>query len=156
MSFEARVVLSVLAHEPNSGDIATGVRVTSGEHAMALAEGTGANQANLAFTHTATIAAGGSLTVMTAGSTSLDDRGTLSFTAIKAIYIRNTGTVALRFAGAGPASGNYSIPAGGAWAATNPTDAGFAITGSSAMAVHNDAASSGACEIVLIGEGTIA
>ena len=134
MPINAQVLLSILSHESTSGDISQTLRVTPATYSLSLGDGTGANQAQVAWSDAGTIAAGADDILNVAGLT--DDRGTVAFTAVKLIYIRNTGPVPLNLIGNGdwatgpqklPNTSNYEIPAGGCWVATNPTAAGWSV-----------------------------
>jgi hypothetical protein len=164
MPINAQVLLSVLSHESTSGDISQTLRVTPATYSLSLGDGTGANQAQVAWSDAGTIAAGADDILNVAGLT--DDRGTVAFTAVKLIYIRNTGPVPLNLIGNGdwatgpqklPNTSNYEIPAGGCWVATNPTAAGWSVGASPKyLTIQNQSGSTAATyDIVLIGEGTI-
>jgi hypothetical protein len=164
MALNAQILLSILAHESSSGDISQALRATPATYSLALTDGTGANQAQIVWSDSRTIGAEGDDFVDAAGET--DDRGTVAFTAVKLIYIRNTGSVPLNLIGNGdwatgpqklPNTSNYEIPAGGCWLATNPTAAGWSVGASPKyITIQNQSVSTAATyEIVLIGEGTV-
>jgi hypothetical protein len=164
MALDAQILLSILAHETSSGDISRTLRATPASYSLSLSDGTGANQAQVVWSDSRTIADGGDDTPNVAGLT--DDRGTVAFTAVKLIYIRNTGSVPLNLIGNGdwatgpqklPDTSNYEIPAGGCWLATNPTAAGWSVGASPKyLTIANQSASTAATyEIVLVGEGTV-
>ena len=164
MPLNAQVLLSILAHETSSGDISQTLRATPATYSLSLTNGTGANQAQVAWSDAGTIDSQGDHTPDIRALT--DDRGTISFSAVKLIYIKNTGSVALNLVGNGdwntgpqklPDTSNYEVPAGGVWLATNPTAAGWTATGASKyITIQNQSASTAATyEIILIGEGTV-
>jgi len=164
MALDAQILLSILAHETSSGDIAQTLRATPATYSLGLSNGTGANQAQVVWSDSRTIEAQGDDTPDVRALT--DDRGTVSFSAVKLIYIKNTGSVALNLIGNGdwntgpqklPDTSNYEVPAGGVWLATNPTAAGWAASGTEKyVTIHNQSASTAATyEIILIGEGTV-
>jgi hypothetical protein len=66
-------------------------------YSASLSNGTGANQAQIAYSETGTIPDGDEV-LLTLGSLS-DDRGAVAMTAIKAIYIKSTGAEGLTVAG---------------------------------------------------------
>ena len=164
MALDAQILLSILAHETSSGDISRTLRATPASYSLSLSDGTGASQAQVVWSDSRTIDAAGDDTPNVAGLT--DDRGAVAFTAIKLLYIRNTGSVPLNLIGNGdwatgpqklPDTSNYEIPAGGCWLATNPTAAGWSVGASPRfLTITNQSASTAATyEIVLIGEGTV-
>lgn len=164
MALDAQILLSILAHESTSGDISQTLRATPASYSLTLSTGTGANQAQVVWSDAGTIGIAGDDILNVAGLT--DDRGTVAFTAVKLIYLRNTGSVPLNLIGNGdwatgpqklPNTSNYEIPAGGCWLATNPTAAGWSVGASPKyLTIQNQSASTAATyEIVLIGEGTV-
>lgn len=156
MALNAQILLSILAHESDNGDISQTLRATPATYALALTDGTGANQAQVVWSDSRTLA--------TAGTDSLnlsslsDDRGTVNFSQIKAIYVRNThATEGLRVGGATigafaglPSVTSLTLPAGGVYLTTAPVAGGF--TG---VAAQFAASGEVTYDIVLIGEGTI-
>lgn len=164
MALDAQILLSIVAHETSSGDISRTLRATPASYSLILSNGTGANQAQVVWSDSRTIEADGEDPPNVAGLA--DDRGTVAFTAVKLIYIRNSGTVPLNLIGNGdwatgpqklPDTSNYEIPAGGCWLATNPTAAGWSVGASPKyITIQNQSGSTAATyEIVLIGEGTV-
>jgi len=164
MPINAQVLLSILSHESTSGDISQTLRVTPATYSLSLGDGTGANQAQVAWSDSRTLGSGADDTLNVAALS--DDRGVVAFTAVKLIYIRNTGAVAINLIGNSdwatgpqklPNTSNYEIPAGGCWVATNPTAAGWSVGASPKyLTIENQSASTAATyDIVLIGEGTI-
>lgn len=164
MALDAQILLSIVAHETSSGDISRTLRATPASYSLILSNGTGANQAQVVWSDSRTIEAAGEDTPNVAGLA--DDRGTVAFTAVKLIYIRNSGTVPMNLIGNGdwatgpqklPNTSNYEIPAGGCWLATNPTAAGWSVGASPKyITIQNQSESTAATyEIVLIGEGEV-
>jgi hypothetical protein len=164
MPINAQVLLSILSHESTSGDISQTLRVTPATYSLSLGDGTGANQAQVAWSDSRTLGSGADDTPNVAGLS--DDRGVVAFTAVKLIYIRNTGAVAINLIGNGdwatgpqklPDDSNYEIPSGGCWLATNPTAAGWSVGASPKyLTIQNQSESTAATyDIVLIGEGTV-
>jgi len=180
MPLNAQILLSILAHESSSGDISETLRATPASYSLELTDGTGANQAQVVWSDSITMAATThdlDLTALT------DDRGTVTFTAIKAIYIANTsesanisvqkytetdGTPAFSNAWlSGPfqtqnivSTGDVDVSflvlnAGGAAAMFSPTAAGYSVTSSSKV-LRVYAAPGATYDIILIGEGTVA
>lgn len=163
MTLEADILFSIVANETDAGDYAKDVRTTKVEYFTELTDGTGANQANLVWSSAATfdgvyrpLGLGFSFDSVT------DDRGSGSFSAIKFIYIKNTGEIEFSCLltsdwPGGPvfsaASSGLQLQPGGAVAYFAPTAGGYPTAGSRlAFEVDGGVAS---YEVVLIGEGTI-
>lgn len=161
MALDAQILLSILAHETSSGDISRTLRATPASYSLTLADGTGANQAQVVWSD--------SRTTSTSSQDSLDlanlsdDRGVVSFTAIKAMYVRNAGNAAMLWDGGSWSSGPLSAPGdcavaiqpGGCVVFIAPTATGFAV-GSSPQTIDFGASGSQTqYEIILIGEGTV-
>ena len=161
MALNAQILLSILAHESDAGDISQTLRATPATYALALADGTGANQAQVVWSDARTIAAGGtdSLNLLSLSDTRDGAAVTVAFSQVKAVYVRNThateslsvgGSTIGAFAGL-PAVLARTLPPGGVYLATAPSADGFG--GSAAQFVAP--ASEVTYEIILIGEGTI-
>jgi hypothetical protein len=167
MALNAQILLSILAHEADAGDISQTLRATPATYALALTDGTGANQAQVVWSDAQELNASGTTNIELPSAT--DDRGTVVFSAIKAVYIRNTGTTTISWRGlalpekwtTGPlqvAEGDgVHIPAAGVLLLTNPSDSGWTVAaGDDQIEIVNESGSAPASfEIVLIGEGTI-
>jgi hypothetical protein len=174
MSLNTQISLSFVSHETSSGDISTEMRVTPASYSLVLSDGTGANQSQIAWSKKWVIDDEDFLYL----DALTDSRGTISFSAIKAIYIKNIGPDQVQIAGGasddwmlGPfgavkdttVQGNtvgsvFLIPSGGVLFTTNPSAAGWPVT-----SVSNGLgffASSGTgigvtLDVVIVGEGTI-
>jgi hypothetical protein len=167
MALNAQILLSILAHESDSGDISRTLRATPTTYALALTDGTGANQAQVVWSDAGTIPVSSSNEVdLTA---LVDDRGTVTMTSVKAIAFKNVSSqapiVLVQPQNAawqtGPyGAGEVSIPPGGMALFVAPTAGGWPVAaGPQIIDITNGAAfGSGniaSYEIVLIGEGTI-
>lgn len=180
MPLNAQILLSILAHESSSGDISETLRATPASYSLELSDGTGANQAQVVWSDSVTQASQNNDIDLQSLS---DDRGTVTFTAIKAIYIANTsesanvgvqnytetdGTPAFSNPWlSGPfqtqnyvSTGGVDVAflylnAGGAAAMFSPTAAGYSVTASSKI-LRVNAAPGATYDIIIIGEGTIA
>jgi len=163
MSLSARIGLQLIAAETSSLDLATTVRSTTVFQSILFTDGTGANQAEIVWSDSRTIAADDSDTLELANLS--DDRGTVAMTAVKAIYVRNTGTVAIRWGGGDwgsaplddPESSALVIPAGGLCLLTRPSADGWNVpSGGDDIVFGNESESiEAAYDIVLIGEGEL-
>lgn len=166
MTLNANILLSILTGETDSGDHAKDVRTTKVDIFKELVDGTGANQAQVAWSDSRVVAPGGydnvNLRVLT------DDRGTISITAVKAWCIRNTGPVSFFFGAYGTSQESYSLPIGeegygiaslplgGVAFFLNPTAAGWITNSPTAnFVVFNSAGQNATYDIVFIGEGAI-
>lgn len=160
MPLNAQILLSILAHESTSGDISQTLRVTPATYALSLGDGTGANQAQVAWSDARTIAAAGSSTIDLAAAA--DDRGVVVFSAIKLIYVRNTGANEIALSdgtwGGSPfddiSASPFTIQPDAAFLLASPTAAGYAVGGGDQTIVFSSTLG-GTYDIVLIGEGTI-
>ena len=160
MALDAQILLSILAHESSSEDISRTLRATPASYSLTLGDGTGANQAQVVWSDSRTATTSTSTINLTSLS---DDRGTVAFTAIKAMYLRNTGSVAVNWNGgtwtSGPLSAPgdclLSIPAGGCAVFAAPTAAGYAVPAGSQTIDIDASGGSATYEIILIGEGTV-
>lgn len=167
MPLNAQILLSILAHETSSGDLSRTLRATPASYAATLTDGTGVNQAQIAWSSTRIIGEPEvddfSLRALT------DDRGTIVFSQVAAWYIKNSGNDPLVL---GTDAGEESSP-DSAWPFW-PTRAlgGFVLAQNTCLFYCNPNANkasvttvqhvirvSGAAgsqyEVVLIGEGTI-
>lgn len=151
MALNAQVNLSLLAHETSGGDLSNTIRVTPASYNAAIGEGAGANQAQVVWSATRTLS-GASQTLNMAALPSVRDgvNATVTITAVKALYVRNTGTAALSFAGAPFPAGGQTVAAGAVAVQCDPSAAGMAASG---VTVTGSAGC--AYEIMLIGEGSI-
>lgn len=151
MALNAQVNLSLLAHETSSGDLSSTIRVTPASYAAALTNGTGASQADVVWSATKTLS-GSSQTLNLAALPDIRDgvTATVTITAVKALYVRNTGASPLAFAGAPFPSSGQTIAAGGVAVQCDASAAGMAASG-----VTVTGSAGGAYQIMLIGEGSV-
>ncbi len=169
MALNAQILLSILAHESDNGDISQTLRATPVTYALALTDGTGANQAQIVYSESRAIPGGGQDSFGL--RTLADDRGAISFTTIKALFIRNThpsipvqlvlGDALQESWSSGPGHavdgsnfGETNIAVGGCLFYSDPTANG-APSPQSGDAIYINGAPGGTYEIILIGEGTI-
>lgn len=151
MALNAQILVSILAHESSSDGLSQTVRATPANYSRTLTDGTGENQAQVVWSATRTLS-GPSENL---DSSALpDNRGgvaaTVTMTAVKLAYARNSGTATLSFAGAPfPATGITVAPGG----CVSQVDSSAAGMNASGVTVTGSAG--GTYEIVLIGEGTV-
>lgn len=162
MSIDGRINVDVLFHDTLTSNLSSQLRVAAATYSLPLVEGTGANQAQVTWTSSAT--AGGEspdeLILQSLG----DDRGNVSVTAVKAIYIRNkSASHSLRVTVDNWAAldsvltpFNLVVPAGGVCVYTNPTASGWATGASSALSlIAEGEGQSVDYDILLVGEGSV-
>jgi hypothetical protein len=158
MALNAQVMVSVVAQESSSGDMFNQMRVTPASYSLSLTEGTGASQSQVVWSDSLT-----AYDTPVMPSALPDDRGTVSITALKLIYLRNTGAVDL-WLGSSIASGqrvifskdqDIIVPAGGVFMLTNPSAAGWATSSGQTLFILSTTGANVSFDIVLIGEGTI-
>ena len=167
MTLNAQILLQILATENSTSDLSTTVRRTNASESLTFANGTGANQAEIVWSDSRTIAANGEdILDLTALA---DDRGSVDLTAVKAIYVRNTGTVGIYWQalappeqwGSGPLQAEeefgIKVPPGGVLLITNPSALGWMVeSGDEQILFDNDSSTTAATyDIILIGEGAI-
>lgn len=158
MPLNAQISLSIIAHESTSGDISRQMRVTPAIYAAMLTDGTGANQAQVVWSATGTIPEAAGVSFLF--SNLQDDRGTVSITALKLMYVRNPGTQTLQLSppnwSNGPLSaGNIVLPPGAAVTFVCPTSAGWPTTSNNAQLAVDTSNEATTVEVVFIGEGTV-
>lgn len=167
MALDAQILLSILAHETSSGDISRTLRATPASYSLSLSDGTGANQAQVVWSDSRTIPAEA---VEDIDLQSLsDDRGVVSFSAVKVLYIKNTHasvqidirqgvSLANSWDWIGYAAddglGETVVPAGGCIMVAAPTAAGVSVADDRKI-IRIVAAAGVTYEIILIGEGTV-
>jgi hypothetical protein len=147
VSLSAEVFFSIVAVETDTADIARNSRVTRADYFQALTEGTDANQAQIVWSDSRV--SGGTDTLQLSSLSDTRDGASVSvvFSAVKAIYVRNTGsTHTLTLTG----SFSGSVAPGGILAVVNPTAAG-----ASASSLVVTSTSGATYDIVVVGEGTI-
>lgn len=148
MAFSAQMTFSLLAHETFAGDLSRTMRVTPAFFAAAIADGTGASQAQVAWSD-ARVMAGASETIDLSSLASGNE--TVAVTAPKVIYVKNTSTSApLTFSGGPLTASGVTLAAGGIFVLSDTSAVGMA---SGSITVGGAAAAS--YEIVIVGEGAI-
>lgn len=146
MSLSAEVLVNLVAIETDAADIARNTRVTRADYFASLTEGTAANQAQIVWSDSRV--SGGTDTLQLSALSDTRDGAavTINLTALKAIYLKNTGdTHTLTVTGAYTGS----VGPGGVMVNVNPTAAG---TTSATLYVTSTAGAT--YDIVIIGEGT--
>lgn len=162
MSIEGRISVDVLFHDTLTSNLSSQVRVAAAAYSLPLTEGTGANQAQVTWTSSATVGGSSADELIIQGLS--DDRGTVSMTAVKAIYIRNKSAsyrlsvTVDNWTALDPTLSpfNLVVPAGGVFVYTNPTAAGWATGASSALLlIAEGEGQSVEYDILLVGEGSV-
>ena len=154
--------MSIVAQESSASNMATTMRTTPAFYSLALADGTGANQSQLAWSEVE--AAGGDTANELFIQALNDDRGVVNFSSVKAIYVRNKSATAIllvttqNWSTLSPAliPFNHRIQPGGAMLVTNPGASGWTTGPSSALSLIASAQGETVdYDLVLIGEGTV-
>lgn len=138
MTLRATLALNVDAHLISELDVGVAKYDISEIFRQVFSNGTGANQANNVFTDDFAIAGAGSQTYDLAGSLVNALGQVLTFSAIKAIIIKNTGATPITYGGGsnplaafmGAGTHTITVPAGGLVVLIDPTAAGQSVTGS--------------------------
>ena len=166
MSLEAQVLLSFLAHETDVTDVGRKTRITPVNYWQAFTDGTGAGQAQIVWSDSGTATTTPTDLNLAALPDTRDGAAvTVTFTAVKAVFVRNKsttnalnvgGSFALTAAAVFPATVLYQVAAGGCYCVVSPTDEGITIN-PNGVRIARVAAASGTADydIVFIGEGTI-
>jgi hypothetical protein len=159
VALNAQLTLSILAHESSAGDLSRTLRATPVSYALSLGDGTGANQAQVAWSDSRSIGTTPEDLDLRSLSDTRDGAAVaVAFTAIKAVYVRNTHATASLVVGGGSFSGlgSLAIPPGGVYFVTAPSDGGFTVNPAAAVNARFAAASGTVTyDIVFIGEGTV-
>lgn len=163
MTLNAQILLQLLATESSSSDLSTTVRTTNVQRSLTFTNGTGANQAQIVWSDSRTIA---SLADDQLFLESLEDaRGTVSFSAVKAVYIRNTGTATVAISGNATepwGSGPFDLPEearifvapGGILLLTNASAEGWLVNDEFDQLTLTSELNA-TYDIIMIGEGSI-
>jgi hypothetical protein len=172
MALAAQIQLSILAHETSSGDISRTLRATPANYALALTDGTGANQAQVVWSDSRTIATGAyedlDLTALP------DDRGVVSFSSVSVLYIKNNSPADYILIGGewdnsaepqhpwgfalrrGAGGGSYILRGGACVFVSQPADDKMPVFSTDKrLRISANEGAVGAYDIVLIGEGTV-
>jgi hypothetical protein len=147
MSTSAQIQISVLAHEATTGDLHSTMRVTPANYSLVLENSAG----TVVWSDSGSVGANSTVNIDLANLT--DDRGTVAFTSVRFVYIKNIGTGALTIAAAGsnPWAGT---PAGLPLTVFASAYSNQAVSaGSKVIAITSTTASQ--YEIIVIGQGAI-
>jgi len=165
MTQSASISLSVAVSQSVAGDVNTAKNSIAINSLLQLLNGTGADQANQAFSDERTLAASTSESLDLAGSLTDAFGASITFTKIKAMLviadegngdnIEVGGAASNGFASfLGDASDVVLVPPGGMFLLTAPDANGFAVTASTGdlLKINNaDSGAAGSYTIVLIG-----
>jgi hypothetical protein len=146
MSLAAEVLVNLVAIETDTADIARNTRVTRADYFVSLTEGTEANQAQIVWSDSRV--SGGTDTLQLSALSDTRDGAavTVNLTALKAIYLKNTGsTHTLTVTGAYTGS----VAPGGVLVNVNPT-----ATGTTSATLYVTSTAGATYDIVIVGEGS--
>lgn len=151
MALNAQISVSVVAHESSAGDLSRAMRITQGAYSALMGDGTGALQAQVAWSDARTLSGSSeTLTLSSLADTRDGAAVTVALTAIKAAYARNThASLSLALSG-GPFGSGVTVAPGGCLVIADATAAGM-----SASAVTAAASAGATYEILFLGEGTV-
>jgi hypothetical protein len=154
MPLNAQVAVSIVAHETAAGDLSRAMRVTPATYAMLFTDGTAANQAQVVWSAVRVCAGNDTIQLSSLPDTRDGAAVTVSFTAVKALYVRNTH--ATNLLGLSTSLNNsIGVVPGGVFLVVNPSNTG-ATSNIGAAVNHFITATAGTTyEIVIIGEGTV-
>ena len=145
----ANILVDLFAQEQLSGDIVRELRTTPLRYYVSFTEGTAANQAQVVWSDSRTLASGSETINFESISDTRDGAAvTINFSAVKAVVVRNShATYSVTFSGAFTA---WPIKPGGMVAIVDPSADGVAtpslvVSGSAGVTY----------DIIIIGEGTV-
>jgi len=164
MALNAQIMLSILAHETSAGDLSRTLRATPASYALSLGDGTGANQAQIVWSDSRVVTSPGqALNLQSLADTRDGAAVTVSFSAIKLLYVRNKSTSAdtivtlssVFVSFCGLSAGTHVVRSGGIFLCAAPgEDSANVIAGSSATITIGGIAGA-EYDIAIIGEGTV-
>jgi len=157
MSLSAEILCRIVGIETDTADIAKNTRVTKAEYFRALSDGDGANQAQVIYSDARASAGTDTFQLSSLPDTRDGAAVTIAFTAVKAMYVRNThATNSLTLsASASPFASQIVVVPQGVVLVANPSNTG-ALSFIGAAVTHFITAPVGTTyEIVIVGEGSI-
>jgi hypothetical protein len=167
MSQSASISLEVAVSQSAAGDVNTAKNTITVDSLLQLLDGTGADQANQAWSDTRTLAASTSEDLDMAGVLTDAFGSTITFTKIKAILVMADadngdnievgGAASNAFASfLGDATDVVIVPPGGLFLLTAPDATGFAVTaGTGDLLKINNADSGAAADYTIVLIGTV-
>lgn len=156
MSLSAEILCRIVGIETDTADIAKNTRVTKADYFLALTDGTAANQAQVIYSDARVCAGTDTLQLSSLPDTRDGAAVTISFTAVKVLYVRNThATNSLNVLGNAPVSSSANVRPGGMLLLVCPDDTGNALGLGGATSHFITATAGTTYEIVIVGEGSI-
>lgn len=145
----ANILVDVFAQEELVGDIVKEIRTTPLRYYVSFTDGTAANQAQVVWSDSRTLANGAETINFSSISDTRDGAAvTVSFTAVKAVVVRNShASLNVTFSGAFTA---WPLKPGGMVTIVDPSADGVATP---TLGVSGSAGST--YDIIIIGEGTV-
>lgn len=159
MPISASITLDIRANEVTTSPGLEFSITTADGFAPGLAEGDGLNEVELAYTLTQT--ASSSATATLSVLSLYDERGTVAFSAVKLIYLKNRGPGTAWIGGTFPFgdSDELELSPGAITLSCDPSAAGFPVdttgTALSTFTVRAGDASTVAVDLILLGEGSV-
>lgn len=145
MALNAQVTMSLVAHESSAGDLSKTLRVTPASFAATLSDG-------VAWSASKTLSGSTqNISLSSLPDTRDGSPATVTMTAVKAVFVRNSGTANLTFAGGPFAAGGETLrPSASVLrcdsSASSLASSGVTVTGSTGCTY----------DIVLVGPGSVA
>ena len=160
MAISAIVTLDIQASEVTTSPGLVFQISTADQFALDLIEGTGLDEIQLAYTQSQTAASNATATI--SALSLYDERGTVSFSAVKLIYLRNRGPGTAYVGGTFPFGDGdeMELSPGAATLSCDPSDGGYPVdtTGTAfSTFTFRAGADSATCavDIILLGEGAV-
>lgn len=161
-SQQTNIYLKIYSVLTGAGDLQTPRSEFTYDRTIDIASGAGADQANQVWSDTRTLSSGANETLDLNGSLTNAIGESVTFTKLKAIFIRNKGTTALTVGNAttngfiswvGGATHTLEVKPGGLFLLTAPDATGLAVAAGTAdqLKITNAAGASCDYDIVLIG-----
>ena len=160
MAISASITLDIESNEVTTSPGLTFSLATSNSFSPDLTEGTGLEQVELAYSQTQTAASNATATI--SALSLYDERGTVAFSAVKLIYLKNRGPGTAYVGGTFPFGDGdeVELSPGAVTLACDPSATGFPVdtTGTAfSTFTFRAGADSATCavDLILLGEGSV-
>jgi hypothetical protein len=159
MAISALITLNIAANEVTTSPGLTFQIATADDFAPDLTEGTELEQVELAYSQTQTASTSATATISVLSL--YDERGTVAFSAVKLIYLKNRGPGTAWIGGAFPFGDGdeLELSPGAVTMSCDPSALGFPVdttgTAFSTFTFRSGDETTVAVDIILLGEGTI-
>ncbi len=159
MAISALITLNIAANEVTTSPGLTFQIATADDFAPDLTEGTGLEQVELAYSQTQTASTSATATISVLSL--YDERGTVAFSAVKLIYLKNRGPGTAYIGGTFPFGDGdeLELSPGAITLACDPSATGFPVdttgTAFSTFTFRSGDETTVAVDLILLGEGSI-